>query len=97
MSFTSTVAGKAEGPFPNFTEAFQNFWPRLISFVEEGASEMALGFCWIAKVEGSKEIPLLWDGVNNLGLKLGLVAKGKLIIPIPEVDEAEEISSPSAM
>lgn len=79
---------KDEGPFSTFSEAFANFWPRLVAMVKDGAPEQALCWCWITGTfDDGSEVPLLWEDAKIFAYETGLLAgKGELQQPAPEVD-----------
>jgi hypothetical protein len=90
MIFTSTVAGKDEGPFSTFPEAFTNFWTRFIALIKGGISEQVLDWCWITGTfDNGGETPLLWESAKIFAYEVGLlVGEGELQNPAPEIDPA---------
>ncbi len=87
-TFTSSVAGKDEGPFRTYAEAFANFFPRVTAMVSRGTSYQLLETaCWIEGDFGPRRIPLMFCDARDLAYDLGvLVGDGELQDPTPDVD-----------
>jgi hypothetical protein len=89
--FTSVVAGLKNGPVKTFTDAFVNFFPRVIEAAKRGMSLQTLETnSWIEGEVDGRKIPLSFYDARDFAYMVGILAgRGELQNPLPNVDPSE--------
>jgi hypothetical protein len=89
--FTSVVAGLKNGPFKTFTDAFVNFYPRVVTILEQGTSLQELDAT--SRIEGEFtgwKSSLSLSDLRDFAYMVGIItSSGELQIPLPDVDPRE--------
>jgi hypothetical protein len=84
------------GVYENFTDAFKDFWARIMADLDSGTSWQALeSFHFIIQIEGKSHIPMGYYDARDLAYDIGLLAPNgedrPTLLDAPTVENWEEL------